>query len=116
VANQVATSRERSTWIRLAVALGAVLVLAPWVLGIVNNSLGGTSRIIYWGRNYHTSADAPDAALLASGRALSIGEVAIGSTWMPNPLVLADITYAPTVLVVRLPSGRFVSYALSGGP
>lgn len=114
--DEAAGSRRRSSWpLRLA-AFVVALLLAPWVLGMLTNSDGRSDRVVYWGRWYHTSRVAPDAAVLASVRPLSPVEFAAGSTWMPNPLVVADVAHAPTLLVVRQPSGGFVSYALAGGP
>ncbi len=101
----------------ITVLLVGAIVIAPWLLGITANSLHGwTDHVVYWGRLYNLDRTAPDAELIASEHPMSAVQFAVGSTWLPDPLVAVDVHFAPAGLIVRLPSGRFVGYSLVGGP
>jgi hypothetical protein len=100
---------------RIALAIATCVVAAPWVLGLVYNTFHAwRDPVFYWGRFYGRS----DVGVSQSeqGMAMPLLGLVAGATALPKPTVALDFEQAPTVLVVRLPSGGYAVYELHGGP
>ena len=102
--------------VRLATTMLLVtVILSPWLFGLTANTLQGWNDHVWlWGRYYNRSAYIDTTG--GSETSESAFVLAISSTWLPSPSVVAGVSYAPTGVLFRMPDGTQLPYTLVGGP